>query len=291
MEIDKSFVTHDGTCIGYRGPETVNTDAPSILLIHGMASNLTRWSEFVQNTRLQQSCNVYRMDLRGRQRSVSHGRVTRKKWLRDIHELMQQESLSRLILIGHSMGAQVAQEFACAYPDMTRGLVLIDPVYTDNLDGALGVVKRLRWLGMLVLWVLLLLSRLGLHRRQYPLRDLFALDQQTRATLKANPQLGIADLYMSPKVDLSFLPLTSYLQDLLSVTWRMCPPEQVRVPVKVLLSSGASVSNYEKNLAIIGRYPDHARREIEADHWLLTERPEAARQALEGFVDDIILAT
>jgi len=93
---------------------------------------------------------------------------------------------------------------------------------------------------------------------------------------------------MSPKADLVYLPLTSYLQDLLSVTQDMCPPEQLKRPVRVLLSSGASVSNYDKNLAIIRRYPDHAITEIKADHWLLTERPEAAREALEGFVEGLI---
>jgi len=288
MEIDKSFLARDGLRIGYRGPDNPEPNAPAILLIHGLASNLTRWSEFVEHTHLHQKCSIYRIDLRGRQRSVSRGIVSRRKWLGDIVELMQHESLTRLIIIGHSMGAQVAQEFACEYPDKTLGVIFIDPVYADNLDGSLRVVKRFKWLGKLVLWFLLLLSRVGIHSKDYTLRDLYELDRQTRSTLAANPQLSISDLYMSPKADLVYLPLTSYLQDLLSVTQDMCPPEQLKRPVRVLLSSGASVSNYDKNLAIIRRYPDHAITEIKADHWLLTERPEAAREALEGFVEGLI---
>jgi len=290
MEIDKSFIARDGLRIGYRGPDRPVPDAPAILLIHGMASNLTRWSEFVEHTHLHQECNIYRIDLRGRQRSVSRGLVTRRRWLRDIVELMQNESLSRLIIIGHSMGAQVAQAFACAHPDKTQGLIFIDPVYSDNLDGTLRLVKNFKWLAKLVLWALMLFGLLGIYRRQYAPRDLYELDRRTRVTLADNPQMTIADLYMSPKADLAYIPLTSYIQDLLSVTQRLCPPQRVTVPVRILLSSGASVSSYDKNMAIIRRYPDHGITEIEADHWLLTERPEVAREALEAFVHEIIRA-
>jgi esterase len=288
MEIDKSFITRDGVRIGYRGPANPRPGAPAVLLIHGLASNLTRWSEFVEHTSLHQQCNVYRIDLRGRQRSVHRGIITRKKWLRDIVELMQRESIPRLIIIGHSLGAQVAQEFACAYPDKTQGIIFIDPVYPDNLHGMLHTVKNFKWLAKLVLWTVLLFTWLGIYRRQYAARDLYLLDRNTRATLEANPELRISDLYMSPKADLAYIPLSSYIQDLLSVTQRMCAPERVSVPVRVLLSSGASVSSYDKNLAIIHRYPDHGITEIEADHWLLTERPRAAREALEAFVYEII---
>jgi hypothetical protein len=114
------------------------------------------------------------------------------------------------------------------------------------------------------------------------------LDLQTRATLEANPELRIADLYMSPKADLEYIPLSSYIQDLVSVTQKMCPPRAIQVPVRVLLSAGASVSSYDRNIAIIHQYPDYGITEIHADHWLLTEQPHEAREALEAFVDQII---
>jgi esterase len=288
MEIVKSFITHDGVRIGYRGPAEPLPDAPAVLLIHGLASNLTRWSEFVEHTSLHRQCNVYRIDLRGRQRSVHRGIITRKKWIRDIVELMQQESIPRIIIIGHSLGAQVAHEFACAHPDKTQGIIFIDPVYPDNLHGTLSSVKHFKWLVRLILWVVLLFTWLGFYRREYAPRDLYQLDVDTRATLEANPQLRISDLYMSPKADLAYIPLSSYIQDLLSVTQRMCAPERVSAPVRVLLSSGATVSSYDINIAIIHRYPDYGITEIAADHWLLTERPTAAREALEAFVYGII---
>ncbi|MBD3670680.1 MAG: alpha/beta hydrolase [Gammaproteobacteria bacterium] len=291
MEIDKSFITRDGVKIGYRGPQQVDPERPSVLLIHGLASNLTRWSEFVEHTRLHQGYNIFRIDLRGRQRSIHHGIITRKKWVADIIELMDREAVTRFIFIGHSLGAQVAQAFACKHPQRTQGLVFIDPVYADNLHGALATVKRFKWLGWLVLWVILFFTKLGLHRKTYTVRDMHQLDLKTRATLEANPDLTIADLYMSPKADLEYIPISSYLQDLLSVTQSTCPARNIQAPVRVLLSAGASVSSYDKNLAIIHSYPDNGTTEIEADHWLLTERPHEAREALEAFVDDIAART
>ncbi|MBD3609753.1 MAG: alpha/beta hydrolase [Gammaproteobacteria bacterium] len=287
MEISKYIQAPDGVTIHYKGPDTVHAHNPSVLLIHGLASNLTRWSEYIEHTSLHSDYNVYRMDLRGHQGSVSYGRIDRSRWLQDIVQFMQYEAISQITIIGHSLGAQVAQDFACIHSDKTSGIILIDPVFPDNLHGTLNTVKRWHWLGPILLYPLLFLSWLGLHRRHYPHRDLHQLDVQTRTTLDENPNIKIADLYMSPLADLEFIPLTTYLQDLLSVVSPLCDPGRVKCPVRILLSSGASVSDYAENMRIIRHYQDHQIREIQADHWLLTEQPVAAREALDTFVKEI----
>lgn len=287
MEVTRSFFAQDGTQIGYFGPQIPKANAPSVLLLHGMASNATRWSEFVSHTHLHESCNVYRMDLRGRQNSLFLGRYKRADWLQDINDFIKHESISKLLFIGHSMGAQVAQDFACTFPAICQGIILIDPVFPSNLHGQLKLVKRFKWLAWAMLQLVLLFTYLGLHRRHYRHRDLYQLDVDTRATLAANPQLSISDLYMSPTADLEYISLSSYLQDLLSVVAPICPQKDVLCPVRVLLSSGASVSNYQENLSSIELFPDHKIDLIDADHWLLTERPEQARLALESCVREI----
>ncbi|MDH5183248.1 MAG: alpha/beta hydrolase [Gammaproteobacteria bacterium] len=287
MEVTRSFFAQDGTQIGYFGPQTTKTNAPSVLLLHGMASNATRWSEFIAHTQLHQTCNIYRMDLRGRQNSLFLGRYKRTDWLQDINDFLKHEAISSLLFIGHSMGAQIAQDFACTYADKCQGIILIDPVFPSNLHGQLKLVQRLKWPAWAVLQIILLFNTLGLHRKHYSHRDLYQLDVDTRAYLAANPHLSISDLYMSPSADLKHIPLSSYLQDLLSVVASICPQENVLCPVRVLLSSGASVSNYEDNLSSIELFPDHNVDIIEADHWLLTERPEQARLVLEARVREI----
>lgn len=287
MEVIHSFLAQDGTQVSYFGPKIPKANAPAVLLLHGMASNASRWSEFIAHTKLHESCNVYRMDLRGRQNSLFLGRYKRKDWLQDIHDFAKHESITKLLFIGHSMGAQIAQDFACTFPELCQGIVLIDPVFPSNLHGQLKLVQRFKWLAWTILQIILLFNSLGLHRRHYRHRDLYQLDVDTRAILEANPQLSISDLYMSPTADLKHIPLSSYLQDLLSVVAPICPQEEVVCPVRILLSSGASVSNYADNLSSIELYPDHKVDLIDADHWLLTERPEQARHALETRVLEI----
>ncbi|MDH5360283.1 MAG: alpha/beta hydrolase [Gammaproteobacteria bacterium] len=291
MEVLKTFFAADGTKLGYFGPKNPKADASSILLLHGMASNATRWSEFVANTHLHETGNLYRMDLRGRQHSLYLGSYTRRDWLQDIKAFMQHENISRLLFIGHSMGAQIAQDFACNFPAQCRGIILIDPVFPSNLHGQLKLVQRFKWLAWSLLQFALLFNRLGLHRRDYPHRDLHQLDKDTRAFLAANPQSTISDLYMSPTADLKHIPTSSYLQDLLSVVAPICPQEDVSCPVRVLLSAGASVSNYTENLSSIELFPDHKIDIIQADHWLLTEQPDEARLALEKRAYEIINTT
>jgi len=291
MEVLKTFIATDGTELGYFGPKKPKADTNSILLLHGMASNASRWSEFVANTCLHETGNLYRMDLRGRQHSLYLGSYTRKDWLQDIKVFMEHENINNLLFIGHSMGAQIAQDFACNFPEQCQGIILIDPVFPSNLHGQLKLVQRFKWLAWSILQLALLFNRLGLHRKDYPHRDLHQLDKDTRAFLADNPQLTISDLYMSPTADLKHIPTTSYLQDLLSVVAPICPQQDVRCPVRVLLSSGASVSNYEENLSSIELFPNHEIDIIEADHWLLTERPDEARLALETRVIEIINTT
>lgn len=291
MEVLHSFIAEDGTEIGYFGPENPKSNANSILLLHGMASNATRWSEFITNTRLHHSCNVYSMDLRGRQNSLYLGRYTRKDWLQDINDFIEHTSAQSLVFIGHSMGAQIAQDFACSFPQQCQGIILIDPVFPSNLHGQLKLVKQFKWLAWSIMRIALLFNSLGLHRKHYPHRDLHQLDLDTRTFLAANPQSSISDLYMSPTADLKHIPISSYLQDLLSVVAPICSQQDVHCPVRVLLSAGASVSNYEDNLSSIELFPDQKIDIIEADHWLLTERPQEAREALEAQVDEIISST
>jgi pimeloyl-ACP methyl ester carboxylesterase len=73
-----ALTTRDGATISYR---IVKGETPrrAMVLIHGMASNMTRWSEFVEQTGLRDSWDLLRLDLRGNGRSISRGRITMRR--------------------------------------------------------------------------------------------------------------------------------------------------------------------------------------------------------------------
>ena len=255
----------------------------TLVMLHGVASNHTRWSEFVSHTDLTPHWNLLRLDLRGHGDSMYHGRINRPRWVRDLQAIIEAEQLPSVVLLGHSLGAEIALDFTASYPDRIAGLILIDPVFHQNLHGVLGWVRRLQpllWIPVAFLW---LMRALGITRRHYPPRDLSVLDAKTRATLRANPQMKIADLYMNPLADLSYIPLANYLQDLLAVVRPVPKLEEITQPVLVLMSGGSSLSDRNRNELQIKRMPHATIQLVACDHWPLTEQPDTVRDMIDSW--------
>lgn len=287
MEFSRTIKSPDGATIGYRIIRN-STPRPLLIMIHGLASNLTRWSEFVDHTRLDRDWDLLRFDLRGHGSSMYRGRIGMDIWRDDIAAVMDSEGYEKAVFLGHSLGAQVGMHFHGAYPDKVAGMIMIDPVFPENLGGRLLKTKRLKplvWLAIRVLWAL---NKIGIGRKSFPPRDLRELDEKTREILDNNPDIEIGQLYTNPFVDLEFIPVVNYMQDAYEVTRKLPPLENIIQPVLVLLSAGATVSNPEKNLEIINRMPNVNITTIEANHWLLTEKPREAREAIENWCDENI---
>lgn len=143
-----------GNKIGYR-LGCIEKQSRVVAMIHGMASNSTRWSEFVLKTTLKEKWDLLRIDLRGHGLSMCHGRISRKRWSQDLRDIIQAEAYQDTVLLGHSQGAQVAMQYALDDQSGVKGLVLIDPVFDKNLTGMLGTARRFKfvlWLLVLVLW-------------------------------------------------------------------------------------------------------------------------------------------
>lgn len=283
---EKTLHVRDGKQIGYRLGRIEQQDRV-IGMIHGMASNSTRWSELVQHTSLKQNWDLLRMDLRGHGLSMLRGRIGRKQWSSDLRDIINAEGYRDTVLMGHSQGAQVAMQYAMDNSEGLKGLLLIDPVFDKNVTGMLGWARRFKLLLWLLVAILWLFNALGFRKRHFPVRDLYALDRKTRLFLAENPECNIAELYMSPIDDLSYLPLANYVQDVIEVVRPLGDLSQITCPVLVLLSRGASMSDVDKNTAIIKTMPNSQIEYIDADHWLLTEKPDEARAAIERWCDSL----
>lgn len=254
-----------------------------VLCLHGVASNATRFHEWMSTSRLRGRCPLAAVDQRGHQRSLTYRAYSRTDWCEDLGAILAKEQL-QCVLIGHSLGAQVALDYTSLYRQGVLGLILIDPVFPQALSGTLKTVARWRKPLRLLIALLRFFNRLGLRRwRRYAYRDLHQLDQQTRAFLAANPHKEIADLYMNPLADLEYMPVLNYFQDLYEVTRPLADMSAIAVPVLVLLSKGASTSDVAHNQRILSAIKNCEISVIDADHWLLTERPVEAREAIDAW--------
>lgn len=275
----------DGVTLGYRRWRAPNNpQRHTLVLLHGLASNHTRWAEFTEQTALRENWNILRPDLRGHGESPTQGKISLEIWCDDLLRLLDAESVDRAVIAGHSLGAQVAFLFAARYSARVAGLVLVDPAHRPALRGWLNLARRLTHLLRLGVNMTRLLNRLGLGRRYFPLRDLRALDETTRAALSASRDAReIVRRYTAPWKDLQYFPLAHYLQELVEVTRPLPPPADVRMPVLVLLSSGVTFTDTVTMRAWASNFPSGQVQTIDAHHWPLTERPVDVRLAIERF--------
>jgi len=278
-EIARSLRTADGASIAYR---LWRPGAPrrTLVLIHGLASNLTRWWAFVAQTHLRERWDILRLDLRGHGGSAWRGRVGMEIWCADLAAILRAEGAPPAVIAGHCLGANVALWFARRAPQSTAGLVLIEPMFREALAGTLGRVAQ--WRGLIVPVVLALraANALGLHRRRLETLDLEALDREAQSG-GAFPQAK----YASPWEDLKSLPSAIYLQDMLAVTAALPDLGALRVPSLVMLSRGAALSDPEVAARRLRALRAMELVHIEARHWIPTEQPQAMRRAIESWCD------
>lgn len=267
-----------------------NPQRRTLVLLHGLASNHTRWAEFTEQTALRENWNILRPDLRGHGESPARGKINLEIWCDDLLRLFDAEGADRAVIAGHSLGAQVACRFAARYPARVTGLVLVDPAHRPALRGWLSLARRLTWLLRLAIGILRLLNRLGLGQRHFPLRDLRALDETTRAALRASGDpREIVRRYTAPWKDLQYFPLAHYLQELVEVTRPVPPPADVRAPALVLLSNGVTFTDAATMRTWALNFPSGQVQTIDAHHWPLTERPVEVRLAIEEFCAHVAL--
>ncbi|OGK97751.1 MAG: hypothetical protein A2W08_04385 [Candidatus Rokubacteria bacterium RBG_16_73_20] len=255
-----------------------------LVLLHGVASNLTRWSEFVATTALRDSWDLLRPDLRGNGGSLWRGRAGMTEWCADLAAILAAEGYPRAVVAGHCLGANVAVEFAVRHPAATEGLVLIEPMLRPALTGSMRRLARLRPLFVPLAALVRALGALGLHRRRLLPLDLEALDRTTRAALAAAG--GGDDLlarYASPLLDLRTTPTAAYLQALIAVSGPLPDLARVRAPALVLLSSGSAFSDAALTERLLGRLAGARVVRLPASHWIPTEQPRAMRETIEAW--------
>jgi len=275
----------DGARVGY-GIVRGEAPRPLLALAHGMGSNMTRWSEFFEQTTLKASWDLLRFDMRGHGRSIWRGRVGMESWSDDLAAILDAERYERAVVGGNCLGANFALHFAHRYPRRTAGLVLIEPM---PLEAHVGLLRSLRGLAPLLRLAaggIRALNALGLHRRHLPFLDLEALDKASRAAARQDPQ-AISRLYASPFFDLRFMPSAAYLQDLVEL-WRPLPPLETMVaPALALTSTGAHFTDPALVEEPLRALPRLTLERIAALHWIPTEQPQQMREAIERWCDGL----
>lgn len=252
----------------------------AVVLLHGMASNGTRWAEFTQETSLGEQWDLLRIDLRGHGEAMVRGRVGMSEWCDDLSAILAHEGIARAVLVGHCLGANLAVHFAWHHRNAVVAMVLIEPMLRQNLQGALAWAARLRPLLAAAVPLFLAPAACGLRRARLAPLDLRELDRTARETLAKTGKFPAAR-FASVREDLKSFPLVIYLQDLLAVTAPLPPLNEISVPTLVLLARGSGFRALEQTRRQLAVLPQAELLVLDAQHWIPTEQPVAMRLAIE----------
>ena len=123
---DSSFINIEGTNVHYRD-EGSSSDSIPIILIHGTGSSLHAYDIWSDN--LKKSNRVIRMDLPafGLTGPFLKRDYTISNYTTFLKEFLDILNIKQCILVGNSLGGEIAWRFAIQEPVMSRKLILLDP--------------------------------------------------------------------------------------------------------------------------------------------------------------------
>lgn len=120
----------------------------TVVLLHGFLENSTMWNSHVEA--LSKRNRVVCIDLLGHGQTDCLGYLHSMEDQADVvYHVLHELKIRKAILIGHSMGGYVALAFAELYPEMVKGLVLMNSTSRadseerkTNRDRAIKAVKQ-----------------------------------------------------------------------------------------------------------------------------------------------------
>lgn len=250
----------------------------TLVLLHGVASNSTRWAELRERTRLE-GWDILAPDLRGNASAAApRTALGMDVWCADIAALLDARGAARAVVAGHCLGANIALQFAARYPQRIAALVLIEPMPPQALTGMMRTLARVKAVLYALYGAARLMNMIGVYRRRLEYLDLREWDRAIRGgKVQLSPFASLA-------VDLRSTPLAAYVRMLAATVEPWPDVGKIAVPVLALLSTQSSLSDLAGTRRALAALRDCDIVELDAVHWIPTEQPEAMRAAIEDWL-------
>ncbi|MFC1510187.1 alpha/beta fold hydrolase [Candidatus Omnitrophota bacterium] len=132
VETFKSATSADGTAINY---DEHGQEGPVLVFVHGWSCDASYWRE--QVAYFKDKYQMVLIDLAGHGRSESERvNYTMEAFGQDVQAVVESIGATKVVLIGHSMGALVIANAARLMPEKVIGLVAVDDL--QNVEFPLG---------------------------------------------------------------------------------------------------------------------------------------------------------
>ncbi|HFA50134.1 MAG TPA: alpha/beta hydrolase [Bacteroidetes bacterium] len=137
---ESEFIKIDGMDVHYR----IEGQGRPLVLIHGTGASLHTWDKWTEQ--LKDSFEIIRMDLPafGLTGPNKDGDYSMEFYTRFLNRFLQKINVDSFYLAGNSLGGRIAWNYAAAYPQQIKKLILIDAAGAPNDKGLPLVFKLAR---------------------------------------------------------------------------------------------------------------------------------------------------
>jgi pimeloyl-ACP methyl ester carboxylesterase len=259
------FIVQGYPAYAYTGGRAFDPALPSIVFIHGAAFDHSVW-QWQSRYFAHHGYSVLAPDLPGHGRSPGAIRGTIEEWAQWIAALLEAASLSKVALVGHSMGSLIALETALKHAGRVSKLVLVgtaSPMPVGDAFLAAALDRSSAALDMEAVWG---------HSRQ--------------SQLMQSPVPGMSLLGASRSLNDRSKPgaLHAALQACSSYRPSMEAVRALLVPTLVVGGTRDQMTQLKAGKALAAEIPGAKFVTLEAGHSMMSEAPRELRDALRAFL-------
>jgi pimeloyl-ACP methyl ester carboxylesterase len=246
---------------------------PPLLLLHGFGDNALVWHHFA--SALDGSCCSLAIDLRGHGHSEwdSKGTYALSDFVADIVDVLEDLCPTQVVLVGHSLGAQIAIRAAAQCREHIRAVVLVDFAVRPNELSA-GYVRRKfrerqRVYDSVEHYVALLHEQLPLVHE--PLPNVLA-----EGALRMNE-----DGYFEERCD----PILVNREDVIDTPAILAALKQIARPILFVRGAGSAVLSHATARELIAKLPQSRMGAVaRAGHTVMLDNPEGFCTVVKEYV-------
>ncbi len=230
---------------------------PTLLFIHGAGGSRKLWKY-----QLDFFDNAIAVDLAGH--NVGAGRSARAtidEYAKDMKRICDERGLTKIVMIGHSMGGGIAQRFAIDYQEYLKAIVLISTGAKLRVAPEIfAAVKKDHAQAIELIVNLSFSDKTSVATRNKAAKEM----------VEIRPEVISSDLEACDKFD-----VMNRLKEIKLPTLIICGSEDQLTPVKY--------SEYLKNHILDSRLDIIAG----ASHMVMLEKPEELNRRLETFIREL----
>ncbi|KAJ5167714.1 uncharacterized protein N7482_003308 [Penicillium canariense] len=246
-----------------------------ILFLHGLFGSKQNNRSISKALARDLKCRIFTLDLRNHGQSFHAPEHNYSVMAEDVQEFIEQQKLHKCVLIGHSMGAKAAMTVALRSPELVSGLI---PVDNAPVNAALKSDFPKYVQGMQRIEEAKVAKQsdadkiLQEYEESLPIRQ-FLLTNLTRSeednTLKFRVPLSV---------------LGNSLEELGDFPFSESDGKQYNGPTLFVRGTRSPYVSDKTIPAIKQFFPNAQIADVDAGHWLISENPEAFRQAVLKFL-------